>query len=219
MPITINSVVNAFADGSVDVFQFAAKQGERVIIRCAGRRIDSRMRPIVRLLNTAGNQLAFSRATHRREPLLDFVAPADENYLIKISDVTYRGGDSCFYRLELSTRPYIDFVYPPSGTPGTTSRFTLYGHNLPGSTPAKVFLGHRYDTRTTDRRDPGAHRAGCLGLSPSSNLKRPVEAEVEGFVYRWNSTGGTSNPVFISLAQAPVVLEQEQTTRNRSRNS
>ncbi len=215
LPIAVNSVVNARSDpDNFDVFQFDAKQGERVIIGCATRRLDSRMMPVIEILDTTGKQLGFGQGTHRREPSIDFTAPTDGAYRIKISDSVYRGGDEFFYRLELSTRPHIDFVFPPSGMRGATNRFTLYGHHLPGGTPAPLtsMQAARGMEAKLEQLEVEVHipsEATCLGLSPSNHLKEPIQATVDGYVYRLSSPAGPSNPVFISHAKAPVVIEQE----------
>ena len=84
--------------------------------------------------DAAGRELATDRDTNRRDPLLAFTAPADGEYTIKLFDFLYRGGNDYFYRLLVSTAPYIDFVFPPVAVPGTKGSFTLYGSHLPGGT-------------------------------------------------------------------------------------
>ena len=54
----------------------------------------------------------------------------------RLYDFLYKGGPDYFYRLTLSTAPRLDFVMPPSGLAGSTSKYTLYGRNLPGGTPS-----------------------------------------------------------------------------------
>ena len=210
LPLTVNSVTNARGNrDGFDTFEFTAKAGERVILRCATRSIDSRMSAVLEVLSAEGNQLAFSRATYRREPMIDFKAPADGTYRLKVYDTTYRGGEQFFYRLELSTRPYIDFLFPPSGMPATSGRFMIFGHNLPGGSPVQgvPYAEPGLEQLAVDIALPA--EATSLCLSPSSTLKEPVEAEVEGYVYRLPSPSGPSNPAFVSFARAPVAIEQE----------
>jgi len=215
IPIAVNSVVNARSEpDNFDVFQFAAKQGECLMIGCATRRLDSRMMPAIEILNTAGKQLAFGRATYRRELSIAFVAPVDGDYLIKVSDAIYGGGDSFFYRLELSTRPHIDFIFPPAGMPGVASQFTLFGHNLPGGIPlqsasSKVAGSLEANLEQLVIDIPIPTEATSLGLSPTNHLKEPNQVELEGYVYRLSTPAGPSNPVFISHVKSQIVVEQE----------
>ena len=54
------------------------------------------------LLSAAGKQLASSGDYHGRDPLIDFVCPADGDYVAVIHDLSYRGGLP--YRLIVSDR-------------------------------------------------------------------------------------------------------------------
>jgi hypothetical protein len=78
-----------------------------------------------------------SRGYQNRDPLLDFTAPADGEYPLAVYDFTYKGGGEYFYRLTAQTTPHLDYVFPPSGLPGSNEAYTLYGRNLPGGQPAE----------------------------------------------------------------------------------
>ncbi|PYJ06819.1 MAG: hypothetical protein DME25_05520 [Verrucomicrobia bacterium] len=110
------------------------RKGERVLIECKGREIDSRMDAALALYHAAGKELERSRSGG----LLDFTPAADGEYLLKVCDFLFRGGGEYFYRLTVSTGPHIDFIFPPAGLAGTKGKYLLYGRNLPGGAPAKV---------------------------------------------------------------------------------
>jgi len=185
-------------------FRFTAKKSQRLFIECLAESLDSRMDAMLVLNDTAGRELERARTGG----LIDFTAPADGSYLLKVSDFLYRGGDEYFYRLSLSAAPRIDFAFPPAGMPGTKTNITLYGRNLPGGKPAK---GLAIDNKPLEQLSvevsfPADERARRL----DTGLRmRPADAALEGFDYRLKSPKGRSNPVLLGFATAPVVLEQE----------
>ena len=70
---------------------------------------------------------------------IDFTAPADGTFVLKLHDQLFRGGPEFFYRLTLGRGPRIDFIFPPAGVPGARSQFIVYGRGLPGGAPASGF--------------------------------------------------------------------------------
>src|SRR5207245_1629076 len=96
------------------------------------RRIDSRFEGAIEVYNAAGRRLGYRRSQGRHEPLLDFTAPADGDYFLKVYDILFNGGPEYAYRLSVHTGPHIEFVMPASGLPNTTAEYTVYGRNLPG---------------------------------------------------------------------------------------
>ncbi|MCH7988461.1 MAG: hypothetical protein IID46_04830, partial [Planctomycetes bacterium] len=165
----------------------------------------SRMQAALELYNSTGKRLSFSRQQIRREPLLDVTLPADGEYFVKVYDFLYRGGADYFYRLSLGTGPYIDFVMPPAGIPGSTGKFTLYGRNLPGGQPAGISVDGRplekLEVTITLPKDSSSLKLG-------ENLA-PYESTLEGMTYTLKTPAGISNPVLIQFASAAVQLEKE----------
>ncbi len=67
------------------------------------------------------------------DAVLDATLAEDGDYYVRLRQFTYTlGGPEYFYRLTVSTGPWIDAVFPPVVEPGKTSKVTLYGRNLPG---------------------------------------------------------------------------------------
>src|SRR5688572_27157457 len=133
MEVAVGTTVNAQADANAfDYFRFPATKGQRILIECRARVIDSRMEPLMVLYDSAGREL--DRARNRE--LINFVAPENGTNVLKVSDLLYRGGSEYFYRLTLHSGPRIEFILPPSAVAGTTNKHTIYGWNLPGGTPA-----------------------------------------------------------------------------------
>ena len=89
------------------------------------------------LSDAAGKEFAQSKPYYgRTDPFLDFIAPVDGAYVLRIHDATFSGGQP--YRLIISNRPQIENVFPCAAQPGETVELTVFGRNLPGGKPAPV---------------------------------------------------------------------------------
>ena len=198
--LAIGSVFNGFVNPATSEYlKFTAKQGQRLFLECAAREIDSKMSPVIAVLDSSGRELA----ANRRDGFVDFTAPSDGTFLVRVNDLTYAGGaESYFYRLALTTAPHIDFIFPPAGVAGTKSKFTLFGRALPGGAAASF---HARDGAPLEMLDVEI----VVPAAAQPDVSAPASATVDGFSYRLPSPQGASNPVFISLASAPVIVEQE----------
>jgi hypothetical protein len=199
--LAIGSVINGtVAAATSDYFKFAAKQGQRLFVECAAQEIDSRLNPVLAVLDPGGREMESSR----RGGLLDFTAPADATYLVQVRDLIFGGGPEHYFRLALTAGPRLDFVLPPSGTAGAKGKFTLYGRGLPGGAPANLTT---VDGKPLEKLDV---EIDVPATPPKmEGLDTPASASVDGFPYRLRTPQGASNPVFISLASTPVLPEQE----------
>ena len=102
LALPLNAVCNAtMTKRAVDYYAFQGAKGKRVAIDCAASGIDSRLTPVVILADGQGRDLLVNRTGG----VLDFTPPADGTYLIKVSDLTFQGGDRYFYRLALQEAP------------------------------------------------------------------------------------------------------------------
>lgn len=139
--VPINSAVNGESDGNnQDLYRLTLKQGQRVVIDCQSARLDTEMDPELVLFGTTGQQLASNRDYYGRDPMLDFLAPSDGDYLVEVRDLTYRGGYP--YRLIITNRPHIENVFPRAVQAGQTVELTVLGRNLgTGSQPSPWKLG------------------------------------------------------------------------------
>jgi hypothetical protein len=208
MNTTVHGTISAPTD--VDYYVFAGKKGQRVVVSCLSSSIDSRLPAALELYDTKDRLLAANRSYHGSDALLDCTLPQDGDYILRVFCFTYtQGGPEHFYRLTVSTAPWIDAVYPPMAEPGKRATLTLYGRNLLGGKldPSAVVDGRVLEklTVTLDVPDqPGDwHRLSFSGHIP------PKSSALDGFEYRIHNEVGVSNAVLITYAQAPVVLDNE----------
>lgn len=127
MELQVNSLCNAWTSPrAVDHYVFAARKGQRIAVECAAQGIDSKLKAVLILGDAAGRDLA----VERQGGVLDFTVPEDGKYVIKIHDLTYKGGSEYFYRLALqelsadapvtpqaATYTVSSFSWPPAGLP------------------------------------------------------------------------------------------------------
>jgi hypothetical protein len=130
-PLNVNSVVNgAVTSRSSDYFRFDARQGQRYAIHCDARGIDSKLDPVVIVADSAGRDLV----VERRGGTIDFTAATAGTHVIKVQDLTFKGGSEFFYRLTLTdlsseatlpqfakTRAVNQFSWPPAGLESTAA--------------------------------------------------------------------------------------------------
>ncbi len=184
-------------------YRFTAKKGQRILIECQAREINSRMDAALILHDASGKEIE----RNRNGGLLDFAVPADGEYQLKVHDFLFRGGGEYFYRLTINTRPHIDFIFPPSGLAGTRGKYLLYGRNLPGGTPARDLTVNgkpleQLEVEIELPRDTTAPRQ-------ISYPQKLGDATLDAFEYRLNTPQGVSNPVLLSFATGPVIAERE----------
>jgi hypothetical protein len=139
--VAINSAVHGTSDNNKDdVFKLPAKKGQRIVLDCQAGKLDSMLDGTLTLTATSGKLLATSSDYNGRDPLIDFVAPADGDYFVSIHDRSYRGGFP--YRLVITDRPQVESVFPRAIQAGKPQTVTIYGRNLgPGSKPSTWTIG------------------------------------------------------------------------------
>ncbi len=116
--------------GDVDGYAFSAKKGQRVVLECWAERIDSKLRAVLDVHDSSGKRLAVQRQAQGVDPLVDFLAPVDGVYVAKLFDLSFLGSPSHFYRLDIDTKPRVEFAFPCVVTRGQTTRVKLFGRNL-----------------------------------------------------------------------------------------
>jgi hypothetical protein len=102
LSLTVGSICNAtMTKRAVDFYSFQGVKGQAVAIDCAAVGIESRLTPVLILADGKGADLKVNRTGG----MIDFTPPADGTYIIKVSDLTYQGGERHFYRLALQQGP------------------------------------------------------------------------------------------------------------------
>ncbi len=154
--VNLGSAVNARANGATDVdfFRVALKAGQTLVIRSEAAKLDSPVQPLLQLFNAAGRRVAESRRIFTQEADIVHTAAADEEYVLRVQDAVYSGGDQFVYRLVLDSRPLIDWVSPAFVNAGAPTEVSVYGRNLPGGQPTDLKLAGQIVYRQAVTIDP-----------------------------------------------------------------
>jgi hypothetical protein len=125
LPVAFNGIIGK--PGDVDCFRFRAKKGAQFRIHAMANAFGSPLDPVIwikavggkskaapqRVSDSRPNQLGLApanglnRETH--DPVIDFTAPADGEYILGIEDERGEGGSDFVYRIE--ARPEENAVY------------------------------------------------------------------------------------------------------------
>ncbi len=202
--VTLGTVINGRADASnTDHYQVELAAGQRLLVDCQAQRIDSRLDGTLILFDAKGQELLRSRGHQQGDALLDFKAPAAGKYVVGVCDFVYRGGAEYMYRLDFRTGPYIDFIIPSVGTPGTKGNFTIYGRNLPGGKPV---ANMRSGSTVLEQATVSITVPAVAELGSKPSFYQPLRAAVLDAV-PFQLPG--SNTINLGVAVAPVVVEKE----------
>ncbi len=187
----------------VDYFAFTGKKGQRVVVSCLASGIDSKASPLVEVYEGT-RKLAANRNYRDNDALADVVLPSDGEFLVRVCQFTYTaGGPDYFYRLSVSTAPWIDAVFPPVVEPGKATPVTVYGRNLPGGAPAD---GYAADGRPLEKATVTITAPANTGKLDSATRVDPVSALQDGFGYTLKGPGGASNPVVVYFAREKLTV-------------
>ncbi|HBI42121.1 MAG TPA: hypothetical protein DDY78_04580 [Planctomycetales bacterium] len=214
--VELNTTINGTMASAVDVdyYAFAGKKGQRVLVSCLASTIDSRFLPGVELYDSKNHLLATGRNYLVNDALADCTLPDDGDYTIRLFEFTHTanfppGPNEYFYRLTITTAPWIDAIFPAVFEPGKPTMATIYGRNLPGGQldPTAVVDGRVLEKLATTITAP-ADPAAANRLTYSGRLS-PSASGLDGFEYRVKNAVGASNPFLLTLARNPVVLHND----------
>jgi hypothetical protein len=139
MQLQVNSLCNAvMTQRAVDHYCFEGRKGQRVVIDCAAKGIDSKLDAVLIIADAQGRDLQVERLSG----WLDFTLPVDGRYVIKVHELTFQGGPAYFYRLALyelpagaqvarfpSTKTVSSFSWPPAGLPDQAATAEIEPNN------------------------------------------------------------------------------------------
>ncbi|WP_425619256.1 pre-peptidase C-terminal domain-containing protein [Anatilimnocola sp. NA78] len=108
LPVAVHGVLAVPREK--DEYSFSLAKDQRVMFAPISRSVGSAAIITLRLLNSAGAQVAEAAVTENEEEPLSFVAPAEGIYKLVVSDLTDRGGADFTYRIEASTGPSFQLI-------------------------------------------------------------------------------------------------------------
>lgn len=205
-PIAVNSVVNGTSDGNrEDLYRFAAKQGQRVVVECQAQKLDSQLDATLTLTDASGKQLAANGDWYGRDPQIDFIAPKDGDYFVSVCDLTFRGGLP--YRLLVTDLPHVENVFPRAIQVGKPVPLTIYGRNLGAkSKPSSWRIG---DLALDEVQDLVTAPADVLSSGAYRFSEHPTAHAVLPTAATCTLTGFSVRGIPVLVTDSAVTLEAE----------
>jgi len=122
---------------------FSGKEGQKIVVELLSRRLGSQLKPILRLLDDRGGQIAWSppQAQLKGDAHCQATLPQDGEYTIELHDLLYRGAAPGQFRLQVGELKYAHAVYPLAVQKGQTVSVQPKNSNLPTDTTAEVTGG------------------------------------------------------------------------------
>ncbi len=214
-PVPMNCTVNGTSDGGRDdIFRVTLRKGHRVVFECQAQKLDSPLDATLTLTDSNGRQLATNGDWFGRDPLIDFIAPADGECFVNVHDLSYRGGQP--YRLVITDRPRVENVSPRAIQAGKPAPFTAFGRNFgPAGKPSAWRLQDQAleefafsVTAPPETRNLGAYR---FIEHPTTHSVLPTAATctLTGFQAQPRIGEVLADPVPLLVVDTPVTLEAE----------
>ncbi|MFN0130400.1 MAG: hypothetical protein ACKV19_27375 [Verrucomicrobiales bacterium] len=124
--------------GDVDSFAIRARKGEVLVARVEAHVLAAGYDALLQVRDEAGRTLAFNHDHVTMDPFLACTAPEDGTYIVQTmghaypasTEIRFAGGETCVYRLHLSTGPVVRHTWPLAATRGQPAHLRLEGWNL-----------------------------------------------------------------------------------------
>ncbi len=205
--IKVGTTANGTFGADYDYFRFTANKGQTLVLTCVAWRLDSRGDAVLTVLDEKGRELDRVHDSSGFDPVLDFRAPADGDYFVRLHELTYTasgGRGTAPYRLSIDSRPWIDYVEPPFITAAGTTKVTVYGRNLNGKPSGKKRYGRPLEKLelTVDARKLAAPNMLETHCSPA-------ESTLNYRVLTVKTSHGESNPVSLAVMNEASQKEAE----------
>ena len=99
LPLAFNGILQE--PGDTDYFKFTAKKGQKHRFRSFANKIGTPVDTVIYIYDAKGKQIGTNDdADGSSDSRLDFTAPADGEYVVRVRDMLDRGGKDFVYRIE-----------------------------------------------------------------------------------------------------------------------
>ncbi|QGJ69378.1 Serine protease [Planctomycetales bacterium 10988] len=111
LPAAFNGIIQT--ENDFDFFVFEAKKNDRYLIRCFARQVGSPLDAVLTVMDAKGKSIVSNDDKVAVDPEVDFKAPADGKYYVRVYDHLRRGGEDFVYRVEFDRfTPEVTFTIP-----------------------------------------------------------------------------------------------------------
>ena len=136
LPVIINGTLD---DAERDRYRFKPLPGERIVLEVEARRVGSAIDPVLRLLDSDGQEIDFNQEGLGIDvdARLDWQAPdTGGEYVVEVHDARFSSQTRNFYRLKViaaADYEYAEAVFPIGARRGEETRFELSGGTIAGT--------------------------------------------------------------------------------------
>lgn len=111
LPVAIS---NQLTGAAINTVAFEGQKGQAIVVDVEAKRLGSKLRPVVRLYDSRGTQIAWSppQMKLQGDARCQATLPASGAYTIELHDRTYKGAAPGFYRLKISSKAVADHTLP-----------------------------------------------------------------------------------------------------------
>ena len=163
---------------SFDYYSFRAKKGQRVSVEVVANRLGSPLDPVVRLLDSAGKELAYCDDDPAAgcDSRVSFTSPATGRYVIELRDIAYQGGSKYRYRLRVGNFPLVSAPFPLGARQGAQTKVTFVGRAVDKVRPISLRVPEDATRVPLNAKFPGGKASGFVTLV-TGRLPEIIEIE------------------------------------------
>ncbi len=205
-PCAVSAQIDPY--GAAHRFKFSAKAGQSYVLDVFARRFDSRLDPVLVIMNDAGGEIARNDDSNGPDSHLDWTCPKDGDYLIDVRDLHQHGGANFVYALQVrqsgqdfSLRCDDDKM---SLAPGTSAPWYVHVVRKFGfSGPVRVEVrGLPPGITASPLTIPSSMTQGCLVLSAAMDAKQDFSGvQVVGTA---DLPGADGKPISFARTAVPI---------------
>ncbi len=128
LPVTING--RMFPRADLDEYRFTACAGDIVSCEVVSHRLGHKLDARLQLFTATGDLVAEADDHVGPDSLLITTMPEDGDYVLRIHDIAFEGGQDFVYRLSLRTGPCVTHIFPAGANQQAGADVRLYGVGL-----------------------------------------------------------------------------------------
>ena len=129
-PVSVWSLMDR--PGLVTGFGVALRKGQSVVFDLSAQRLGAKGDFQLTVLDAHGRTVASNDSVAGQpDPALVLTVPADGDYHVRVSEVTYAGSPDHYFRLSCGELPFVTGLFPSSVPAERGGAIQLYGANLP----------------------------------------------------------------------------------------
>jgi len=125
---------------SVHSFQLEAEKGTSLTLDVWGRRLGSKLDPVIEVFDADGREIAASddEPGLRGDCRVWFQVPTSGSYVVRLRDASFSGGLQSFFRLRVGSFRPQDILYPPAIQRGSSATLVPVASSLHASLPIEI---------------------------------------------------------------------------------